>query len=222
VQLRKELPLDNGTQTIAYHLARQGLRQVPSVATIQRVLVRRRLVAPQPRKRPRSSWRRFRWPRPNDAWQIDATCWALADGRKAWIMDLLNDHSRVLVAARVAEGPTAKAAWEALAHAVADWGIPARIMRDNGLWFTQSPARAGTWTLNANCARCAFNTCPRAPPGDDELLDLLGALEDVDHCRGRHRRRPQDRDLAACSGLHGRRPRFPAELEERQEDAVQT
>jgi transposase InsO family protein len=136
VRLRKELPVDNGAQTIAYHLARQGRGPVPSVATIHRVLVRRGMVAAQPRKRPRSSWRRFCWPRPNDAWQIDATCWALADGREVWIMDVLDDHSRVLVAARVAEGPTAKAAWEALAHAVADWGIPARVMSDNGLCFT--------------------------------------------------------------------------------------
>ena len=136
VRLRKELPLDNGAQTIAYHLARQGIEGVPSVATIHRVLVRRGMVVPQPHKRPRSAWRRFCWPRPNDAWQIDATCWALADGREVWIMDLLDDHSRVLLAARVAAGPTATAAWEAFAHAVADWGIPARVMSDNGLCFT--------------------------------------------------------------------------------------
>ena len=67
--------MDNGAQTIAYHLARGGAGPVPSVATIHRVLVRRGLVVPQPQKRPRSAWRRFEWPRPNDAWQIDATPW---------------------------------------------------------------------------------------------------------------------------------------------------
>src|SRR5436305_13955111 len=40
VRLRKELPLDNGAQTIAYHLARAGL-PVPAVPTIHRALVRR-------------------------------------------------------------------------------------------------------------------------------------------------------------------------------------
>ena len=78
VRLRKELPLENGAQTIAYHLARSGW-PVPSVSAIHRALVRRGLVRPQPEKRPRSSWRRFEWPRPNDAWQIDATCWGLSD-----------------------------------------------------------------------------------------------------------------------------------------------
>jgi transposase InsO family protein len=135
VRLRKELPVDNGAQTIAYHLRRQGLAP-PSVATIHRTLVRRGMVVPQPEKRPRRAWRRFVWPRPNDAWQIDATAWALADGSDIWIMDVLDDHSRVLVAARVCSGPTGRAAWEALAHGLRDWGAPARVMSDNGTCFT--------------------------------------------------------------------------------------
>jgi transposase InsO family protein len=138
VRLRKELVVDNGAQTIRYHLERRRgeLGEPPSVATIHRILVRRGMVIAQPAKRPRSSWRRFQWPRPNDAWQIDATAWALADGREVWIMDVLDDHSRLLVAARVAEGPTARAAWDAFSHAVAAWGLPARVMSDNGLCFT--------------------------------------------------------------------------------------
>jgi len=135
VRLRKELFVDNGAQTIAYHLAREGWA-VPSVSTIHRALVRRGLVTPQPRKRPRSSWRRFVWPRPNDAWQIDATRWVLADGRETWIMDVLDDHSRVLVAARVCTQPTTAAAWDALAHGAAAWGLPAHVMSDNGSCFT--------------------------------------------------------------------------------------
>lgn len=136
VRLRKELPVDNGPQTIVFHLARSGLADVPSVATVYRVLVRRGMVVPQPHKRPRSSWTRFEWPRPNEAFQIDATQWMLADGETVWIMDVLDDHSRVLTAARVCAGPTSAAAWDAFAHACADWGIPARVMSDNGTCFT--------------------------------------------------------------------------------------
>nr|MDQ2736549.1 helix-turn-helix domain-containing protein [Pseudomonadota bacterium] len=84
VRLRKELPLECGAQTIAYHLARQG-KTPPSIATIHRVLVRRGMVTPQPHKRPKVALRRFEWPRPNDAWQIDASAWALADGQTVWI-----------------------------------------------------------------------------------------------------------------------------------------
>jgi len=138
VRLRKALEVDNGAQAIGWHLARRapGLGPVPSARTVHRILVRRGLVVAQPDKRPKSSWRRFEWPRPNDAWQIDATAWALADGTAVWIMDILDDHSRVLAAARVADGPTAAAAWDAFSHAVVDWGLPARVMSDNGLCFT--------------------------------------------------------------------------------------
>jgi transposase InsO family protein len=137
VRLRKELPLDNGAQTIAYHLARSGeVDIVPSVATIHRVLVRRGMVVAQPEKRPRSAWRRFEWARPNDAWQIDATCWALRSGREVWVMDLLDDHSRMVIAARVYDGPTSEAAWGAFCEATSRYGIPAHVMSDNGTCFT--------------------------------------------------------------------------------------
>jgi transposase InsO family protein len=134
VRLRKELVVDNGAEAISWHLARQGVTIAAS--TTHRVLVRRGMVTPHPEKRPKSSWRRFEWPRPNDAWQIDATMWALADNREIWIMDVLDDHSRVLIAARVCDQPTVDAAWEALSHGIADWGAPAHVMSDNGLCFT--------------------------------------------------------------------------------------
>src|SRR5262245_51644965 len=64
VRWRKELRdagLDHGSVTIRHHLeadpAVEG--RVPSVASIHRILVRRGLVVAQPKKRPKSSWRRF-------------------------------------------------------------------------------------------------------------------------------------------------------------------
>jgi transposase InsO family protein len=142
VRLRKSLPLDNGAQTIAYHLERAGW-PVPSVATIHRALVRRGMVVPQPHKRPRSAVRRFVWPRPNDAWQIDATRWVLRSGREAWIMDVIDDHSRLVVAARVCGGPTGDAAWGALCDGAERYGTPARVMSDNGTCFTGRFASGG-------------------------------------------------------------------------------
>ena len=134
VRLRKDLVVDNGAQAISWHLARRDVTVSPS--TVHRVLVRRGMVTPQPEKRPKSSWRRFEWPRPNDAWQIDATLWALSDNSEVWIMDVLDDHSRLLVAARVCDGPTGAAAWDALSHGIVDWGVPAHVMSDNGVCFT--------------------------------------------------------------------------------------
>jgi transposase InsO family protein len=138
VRLRKDLEVDNGAQAIAWHLARRSDLDgpVPSARTVHRVLVRRGMVVPQPQKRPHTALRRFEWPRPNDAWQIDATAWALADGQRVWIMDVLDDHSRVLIAARAVDGPTSAATWDAFSHGTVQWGFPARVMSDNGACFT--------------------------------------------------------------------------------------
>jgi transposase InsO family protein len=131
-----DLGVDHGAQTIFYHLRREGTVPLPGVATIHRVLVRRGLVAAQPKKRPKASYIRFEWPRPNDAWQIDATSWVLADGRQVWIMDLIDDHSRLVPMALACSGPTGGAAREAFTVAASRYGLPAHVMSDNGICFT--------------------------------------------------------------------------------------
>ncbi len=110
VTLRKALAdegLDAGAATIHYHLLcrhRRGKKSVPSVATIWRVLSRRGFVVPQPHKRPRSSWRRFCAELPNECWQADTTHWALADGTDVEILNVIDDHSRLLVATQQRAG----------------------------------------------------------------------------------------------------------------------
>src|SRR6266571_1625904 len=80
VKLRHELTAaghDAGPQTIHYHLS-QTLDEVPSVATVWRILKRNGLINPQPHKRPRSSFIRFQATLPNETWQLDSTPWQLA------------------------------------------------------------------------------------------------------------------------------------------------
>ena len=98
--------LDNGPWSIRQQLVRE-VEVAPSESSIWRILVRRGLIVPQPKKRPKVSLRRFVYPRPNDCWQIDATHWHLADGTIVWIIDIIDDHSRVCPAA-VAAGVCTK------------------------------------------------------------------------------------------------------------------
>jgi transposase InsO family protein len=123
-----------GAASIADELRRSGLA-CPAVSTIHRVLVRNGLVTPQPQKRPRASYTRFTYPDPNGCWQIDATRWTLADGGEAWVMDVLDDHSRVVVAAHACAAPTTAAAQAAVHAAGQSWGLPARVLSDNGACF---------------------------------------------------------------------------------------
>ena len=103
LRYRKDLSkngLDAGAETIAAHLAAGGISPVPAVSTIWRILSRRGFVIAQPQKRPRSSWHRFCAEQPNERWQADITHWRLADGSEVEILNLLDDHSRVNLAAK--------------------------------------------------------------------------------------------------------------------------
>ena len=161
VRLRKHLGdtgLDAGADTIRWHLTQAG-RRPPSTATVWRVLARRGLVTPQPGKRPRSSWKSFERARPNDCWQIDATKWTLANGRQVEIIDIIDDHSRVIVGALVVASMTAELAWKTISNAAEQWGLPAEVLSDNGSAFT---SRLFTGNL-AHCDVATINSRPYHP-----------------------------------------------------------
>jgi transposase InsO family protein len=150
VRARKELADAgefNGPFSIAGHLAGQGVSPVPSRATIARILSRRGQVRPQPRKRPRSSYRRFQAARPNEMWQSDWTEWHLAEGvtgrRPVAIAATLDDHSRLLVGIAAGTGDgTSELVWAVMADAIGQWGVPMSSLTDNGLCYTTA-RRAG-------------------------------------------------------------------------------
>jgi transposase InsO family protein len=140
VRARKELADGggfNGPFTIADRLAAQGITPVPSRATIARILARRGLVRPQPRKRPRSSYRRFQAGRPNEMWQSDWTEWHLVDDRPVAIAGTLDDHSRVLVGIGAGSGEgNGELVWSVMAAAIGAYGVPMSSLTDNGLCYT--------------------------------------------------------------------------------------
>jgi len=138
VALRKDLAEaghDAGAETIAWHL-RQGAGSAPSVATIWRILSRRGFVTPQPHKRPRSSWHRFTADLPNELWQADITHWPLAGGGDAEILNIVDDHSRLLAASTAHRIFKATDIVADLHVAMAAHGRPERMLTDNGAVFT--------------------------------------------------------------------------------------
>ena len=138
VALRKELAelgVDAGAATIHYHLGTRH-EAVPSVSTIWRVLRRRGFVAPQPHKRPRSSWIRFEARLPNECWQSDVTHWRLGDGTEVEIVNFIDDHTRLAVAARVLGTATAPQVLQVFRAAGERWGLPAALLTDNGCVYT--------------------------------------------------------------------------------------
>jgi hypothetical protein len=95
----------------------------------------------EPKKKPRSAWRRFVYPAPNACWQLDGTEYVLSGGRKCVILQLIDDHSRYAVASHVAWGETSEAAIAVFDKAVAAHGVPQRLLSDNGVAL--NPSRRG-------------------------------------------------------------------------------
>ncbi len=138
IELRLKLTaagLDAGPVTIAWHLTEQGHR-APSTSTIRRILHTAGLITPEPRKRPRSSYRRFEASQPNQCWQSDFTHWRLADGTDVEILNWLDDHSRYLLACTVHAPVTGDIVVEEFLTACNEHGLPAATLTDNGRVYT--------------------------------------------------------------------------------------
>ena len=138
VELRHMLTaqgLDAGPISIVTELRREG-RHVPSTSTIRRALHAAGLVTPQPRKRPRSSYRRFEAAQPNECWQSDFTQWTLADGTDVEILNWLDDHSRLLLHCRAHPRVTGPLVISSFLGAIGQFGPPTSTLTDNGVVYT--------------------------------------------------------------------------------------
>ena len=132
--------LDHGPIWVHDKMRSMGL-EAPSPASLARIFRRKGVARSEPRKRPRSAWRRFVYPAPNACWQLDATEYVLAGRRKAVIFQLQDDHSRLAVASLVAPGETSDAAIAVFDKGVAAHGVPQRLLTDNGAAL--NPSRRG-------------------------------------------------------------------------------
>jgi transposase InsO family protein len=112
-----------------------------SRATVARQLIARGLVTPQPKKRPKSSYVRFEASMPNECWQADFTHYRLThpDGRPGLdseILTWLDDHSRFALRITAHHRVTGPIVLTAFRDTVAEHGIPASTLTDNGMVFT--------------------------------------------------------------------------------------
>lgn len=133
VELRRRHPRW-GARRIHAELARAGTVP-PAVSTIHQALKRNHLVAPQPPRRVKAA-KRFEREVANDLWQIDATQVRLGAGEPAWVVDVLDDHARFLLAAIAVASPTGEAAWACFVAASSAYGLPRQLLSDNHTSFT--------------------------------------------------------------------------------------
>jgi transposase InsO family protein len=127
--------LDHGPVSIAARLSHEGLRP-PAFSTIRRILTAAGLISPEPKKRPKSSYRRFQADQPNECWQSDFTHWQLADGTGVEIINWLDDHSRYLLASRAYRRITGQGVITTFLASVERYDLPQSTLTDNGSVYT--------------------------------------------------------------------------------------
>ncbi|HEY0902936.1 MAG TPA: IS481 family transposase [Marmoricola sp.] len=155
VEYREKLTatgLDAGPDTIRWHLENHH-SIVVSRATISRYLTKAGLVVPEPKKKPKSSYIRFAAAMPNETWQADFTHYRLRrlDGRPdadTEILSWLDDCSRYALSVTTHHRVTGPIVLKTFRETVAEHGIPASTLTDNGMVFTtrlaQGKVGAGT------------------------------------------------------------------------------
>jgi transposase InsO family protein len=150
LELRKRLAaqgLDAGADTIGWHLEHHHQITI-SRATIYRIIRRAGLVTAEPKKKPKSSYIRFQAEQPNETWQADFTHHRLADDTDAEILTWLDDHSRYALSVTAHQPVTGPIVVATFRRAIADHGIPASTLTDNGLVFTTRFAHGGRTSRN--------------------------------------------------------------------------
>ena len=157
LRLRRQLArqgLDAGAHTIAWHLAQQHQLTV-SDATIWRTLQRAGLITAEPKKKPKTAYISFAAEQSNQMWQTDFTHYRLTrpdgtPGADVEILTFLDDHSRYALSVTCHQPVTGPVVVAMFRQTVADQGIPASVLSDNGMVFTTRFAggRAGRATIN--------------------------------------------------------------------------
>jgi len=90
---------------------------------------------------------------PNERWQADITHWKVAGGKDVEILNVIDDHSRLLVASHARAITKAADVVETFHRAAAAHGLPASMLTDNGAVFTAAPRGGGRCAIEIELAR---------------------------------------------------------------------
>jgi transposase InsO family protein len=157
----------------------------PAERTVNRILLRQGLAQPRPRKRPRSSYRRFERPAPMQLWGVDIVegIWLVNEAtgvlREAKVVTGVDDHSRFCVMAMVTERATSRAVCYAFAQALVKFGAPEEVLSDNGKQFTDRFGKGGEVMFDRICRKNGIRhrlTEPASPNQNGKVERFHGTV----------------------------------------------
>jgi len=128
-ELRSEHPAWGGRK-LHHVLRREGTAQPPAPSTITDILRRHNLLSPE--RRTQRDWQRFEEPRPNALWQMDFKGYFPTSQGRCHALTALDDHSRFNVCLAACPDQRAETVQAQLTHACQRYGLPERLLMDNG------------------------------------------------------------------------------------------
>lgn len=147
---------------------------LPALSTISTVLQRHDQIDPLASLQHRPL-QRFEHPTPNALWQMDFKGdWPLPGGGRCYPLTVLDDHSRFLLTLQACGDQTTSTVRAALEAAFRDYGLPERMLMDNGSPWSdgaQSPyTRLSVWLLQLDIAVSHGRPFHPQTQGKDERL----------------------------------------------------
>lgn len=171
-----------GGRKIRAVLARQGLAAVPSASTITAILRRHGLID-EAAAAQRRAFVRFERSEPNELWQMDFKGeFRLANGQWCYPLTVLDDHSRFSLVLRACDNQRTETVQSHLTGAFRRYGLPWRILSDNGgPWGVPHVrggyTRLGVWLLDLDVALAHGRPYHPQTQGKDERFHRTLKLE---------------------------------------------
>ncbi len=226
VALRRENPRRTCAQ-IQRIIAQANAGVGPSVSTIERHL-RRLGLSRAELCGEREAFGRFEADLPNELWVADCLHGPVISGRRAILIAILDDHSRLVVGARFAQAESTVRLEAVLRDALQSRGLPARLYCDNGQVFSSRQLARICAVLGIRL----IHSAPGRPQGrgkierffrtlrDGMLVELEGSERPVDMAelertlqawieRVYHRRAHTETKLTPIGRWGGFTPRYP-------------
>lgn len=140
--LRVEHPAWGGRKL--HHLLRhEGFPLPPAPSTITGILRRNGLLTPN--RRTQRDWQRFEEPSPNALWQMDFKGHFATSTGRCHPLTILDDHSRFNLCLAACFNERAETVQQHLATVMERYGLPERILMDNGSPWGSDAAHQHTW-----------------------------------------------------------------------------
>lgn len=122
-------------------LRNEGYETLPAVSTVHAILARRACL---PERTPgyHPPYTRFEYPAPNELWQLDFTGHFAMEQGRCHPLPVLDDHSRFAVGLFACGNETTATVRSHLTTLFRQWGLPKRMLGDNGCPWGHPRAQA--------------------------------------------------------------------------------